>query len=639
MIELSVASGIGLIAGCIGEEDPDAADDDQANGDDDRDDGDDQDDGDDREVIKDTLHMTDNPGLPEDMDFITGQDTGSLPLLVQNPTKVVGPTGDIRSGHTLSGVGPDGDDITVALPLEDWELIGENDVGRFHLDDRFPYWNGEPQTAKDYYNSEYINYLIDDRVEGDASLNLELVDDYTIDISFDHPQNEWIFREEVHNNFPATRRPDWYWGEYIERLEDATTGEEASEIEAEMSEESFNLHELKEVGHAGGVFFPTDIETETIDFEVWDEHPNADNFSVRNLRLHLARPDRRGVLFSQGDIDLANHTQEPDVSHDHMELLNVRDHPQGDLLVFNWQNEHMARRDFRRALVSVIPFDNLAANMTTLELEEVGFEPVDLQTGMTPPTNREWLDDQVLDELYHYPIEADPDAASEFMDRAGYSLEGEEWVGPDGDVPELLLIAPSAREDFQLSMITVRESLREFGIRVELRTEEFGTWAENLENGNFDISHIWGASELATPFKFLMASQFWFQQAILFDPSGYEPDQEQDFFGRPIEPIIPEQPGALEVENDGIQINVVDLVTELEGPAEEDRLNEITELLVRWFNYDLPNAFAVTESVGIVGNTRDFEWPPEGHDAYQRWMGPWGDKYILEAGAFQPRYE
>ena len=85
------------------------------------------------------------------------------------------------------------------------------------------------------------------------------------------------------------------------------------------------------------------------------------------------------------------------------------------------------------------------------------------------------------DDLRSYPF--DPERAKELLDQAGYA-------DPDGDGPQKrfhLNYRTSTDAEARLQAQMIQQMLSEVGIDIEIRSNEFGVFYEDISKGNFDM--------------------------------------------------------------------------------------------------------------------------------------------------------
>lgn len=81
------------------------------------------------------------------------------------------------------------------------------------------------------------------------------------------------------------------------------------------------------------------------------------------------------------------------------------------------------------------------------------------------------------------PYEYDPARARELLDEAG-------WSDPDGPGPAsrfTLTYKTSTNEPYVLQAQVIQQMLREVGVEIEIRSQEFATFYEDVRRGNFQI--------------------------------------------------------------------------------------------------------------------------------------------------------
>lgn len=516
----------------------------------------------------------------------------------------------------------------VQSPDGTWRTTGlvdsvdvESSTATISYSDEYTWWNGEPVTARDRWVAHRIDEAIG--VETDGA-SFELLDEYTIRYRFESPRRRSLVLADVLDHVHGT--PAWFYGEWAERLEAASTESERVEVRDALQSTSVSLSDAAERGIGCGPYELREVSPNRLLLDRYEDHPNADALSIPRLWFPSARDMRAEELTNDGVLDLGQqvlHTGDRPVNTPpHVEQLDERLTQYGTTLLVNWQADHLDSRAVRRAMAAVLPLDRI-------ERDAGWGQAARRQTGLSPVVERRWLDESLRERLDTYPVERDDEVAAEFMRRGGYRRDGGTWVDDGGNAVQIGFQSP-LWDEWSMAARTIETAFSEFGFDVSADLFSEASYLGRVGNGRYQLAQ-WETT--GTPFAAYDVS------ATSFGSLGYgTTDAEQESVsGRPVAPTIPTTPGALDIDDGGTTVNLVELWRALQGPTSAERTREIVGRFARWWNYDLPHVQLATRSTGIWGNTRDFEWPEAGSDAY-RTAGPSDrtDYYLLRAGAIEP---
>lgn len=179
-------------------------------------------------------------------------------------------------------------------------------------------------------------------------------------------------------------------------------------------------------------------------------------------------PTVRALELAEGVCDLAENNIQPDL----LGYLGMRP----DLVIettpgttyfylaFNFRNLHLRDPRVRRALAYAINRRGLMGSLYKGTAR--------VASGMLAPENWAYSAD-----VTQYPY--DPFKASRLLDEAGYA------IGPDGTRP-LRLVYKTTPEGRRLGE-AIQGMLKQIGVHVDIRTNEFATFYGDIQRGNFDL--------------------------------------------------------------------------------------------------------------------------------------------------------
>ena len=560
-------------------------------------------------------------------------------------------------------------EISAVLMTTDVE-IHDNESMTVSIRDDIPSWTGDTVTVQDFFKVNEIWHLetqfeSDDWEPWEDDDSIVIEDDFTYTENFDPtpmPQIEWQkglwTKWDEHMYWP-----DGTWiDEYVERLRDAASQDEVDEILSDLEGHNVDGWDILEeqIGYGPYIFDPDDAtDTEVVGY-VNEDHPAAEYIDIPELVLHIAEEgsEREDLLEQEGMFDIRNgvHTQvdletmEEEVP-DHFEQMAVYQNFGSTQILFNWDHKDLGNRWVRRAIVEATHVPNMFLNADQ-EVDAASAEQNQYWAYMSAPVLETWVDEDVLNEFHQYTPENNFDQAAEFMEEGGYEQDGDGlWVDENGDPVQLELLA-GAWDELTIYMETMRSNLEEFGFQADLVTVDEMPMYDRIDENQYDIVPMWIGGGDPFPWQYYRTTPGWQEVNFIRRVEGltdwvweWEVDEEDrpdtDVQGRPLNPVIPEEPGALEVEGDGIELDSVQMVQDLmDGNTSRERQREITELFARWANYDVPD-FWMSEGdlYGYMANTRDFMYPddPQGREMIDEFISH--DEYLILTGMVQPRYE
>jgi peptide/nickel transport system substrate-binding protein len=166
--------------------------------------------------------------------------------------------------------------------------------------------------------------------------------------------------------------------------------------------------------------------------------------------------------------------------------------------------------------LDVAPFDDVNVRRgiaLSLDREEIAetasegyMEPAG-QTGLVLPNQEEYLDPAIPDGGM---ITQDRDAALDAFAEAGYTLDGDRLVGPDGEQLEFALTTANGFADWTRAAQTVRSQLAEVGVKVTLRLPQPAGYQSAISNGDFEMAiGGMGNGDVYQAYNNLLSSEFY----------------------------------------------------------------------------------------------------------------------------------
>lgn len=440
-------------------------------------------------------------------------------------------------------------------------------------------------------------------------------DDYTLVAPLSQPRHPGTFFTSV--PYPSPAHPAKEMEEWWERMMDATTASEAESIMTEYQNLSLPLNEHPDEHVGNGIFEIAEITDSYVDLTKVEDHKFADQQNIDTMRCHFYGGDAAMRLAWQNGV--------PDFGYPPSGNINFPDKyrqprfPQieGGGLDFNQWNEHLAKRDFRRALFYL--FDLKGATRAS---GNNGF-PANHQSGLPTRVARDWIPDweNFRGNLIQYGTDRNTEKATSLLEGMGYSKEGGNWVDSSGDVLSFTIgVANSWPQRW--GEHAIRDQMRQFGFEVEYTVFEdgqFGGWGSgrpefvNPRNGHWDIlPGNRGPDNVNFPYIGFISDTNYYQ-GLQITPHGQEfEDREWNYANRALEVEIPAEVGveSLEEADETMMINIREEQQKMIDPttSKEEQM-ETTRKMAWYLNYDMPCNYINWDTNSFTGNFRDFVFP------------------------------
>lgn len=457
--------------------------------------------------------------------------------------------------------------------LDDWS-VGE-EVLALSVADDYTWHTGDPLTAEDVAKSIQLEiwmgfspseYATAASAAGDGTVELDLAEAF----------NPNVIEHELLGGTWVSKPPHVY-GEWYDRFQSASGSDEMDQVRAELSE--WTLPEP--FGY--GPFAVESMNEQRIRMVPHDGHPAADAINFDAYVVEFVSTNQKFWQALRTDrIDAIPSVFAPDpvVSSfpDHVMQVLLPDYG-GFALTFDHEHPDFGRRPVRQAVAHVVDRAQVANNVAGA----VG-RPVELVTGLPAQANEKWLSD-VADRFEAY--ETDADRAASLLSEAGYERRRGTWTGPDGPL-SATLHAPAGYSDWVTACQTMAGQLEQFGMDVQFRTTETGTfWSEVYDKSQFVLT---GDGFGGGPYP-------------LFAFQGSLNEQNRDPYNYPAEVTVPAFSGSGDVT-----VNLPSVLAETNRSAEGDA-GTFRRLAWLW-NQDLPKLPVFQHQTQSFITTDDWEVPP-----------------------------
>ncbi|WP_436928334.1 hypothetical protein [Halosimplex halobium] len=600
----------------------------------------------DRQAVTDTIRVAAN-NSPDvfDANPWTPQDntTGDRFLFELNGLNNVHIPDNAYSGTTVpTPHKPDHEEVELMTWIEDWSVEEPYDW-RQTYDDRASWWNGDPYDAPTLVTHNHVAWYFNGNAftEG-QTFNEEAEEQWVRHGWYDkgsvpeqepNPVARPILEDTATGllfNYPM--HPD-FTEPYHERYEDASSADQVSQISDEVGSDRITLQRIQENGWGSGMYVlesMDDVGSESMVLRKDDDHPNAGHTNVEKLEIFWADSSRRQTLASNGSLDMNGGAVTPnsdfsrEMLPDHaQELSRWLNATLGTQWLMNWHNQHLQRLWVRRALVEAVDWNAVVANGWG---KETGIT-TSYDTFLMDSENESTFSEEFLDSLHTYSREQNLDNANQYMRRAGYSKQGGQWVDPNGNTAQIDLMAQSGNNSYVQGSQTIRANLSNWGFGVNLSTQGFSTWSNNLnpegDGLNFDTSLFW--SDTDTIFGKYNDRGAWWGEALL----GGSPtassvfrlteEDDRDTQNKPVHVELPEEVGSIEAPDEaginpdlenGREVDMFEVVQAIRQPGNsEERVLELYRTCAQYYNFYLPDFVFAQSLSGAWGNVRDFDWP------------------------------
>ncbi|WP_089870791.1 ABC transporter substrate-binding protein [Halogranum rubrum] len=503
--------------------------------------------------------------------------------------------------------------------LEDISIDGKEMTLTFPTG--WTYWNGRDVTAEDYYVGSEIDRLQDPEASNYAGH--ELVDDRTIKRTFKGAVTPTLMKASLVGT--AVNTPRWIFRDYLTRYEEASGADDRDAVTQELLKMTISTDQFIDEGLGNGLYKITQYNSAETITEKYEDHPYADRTDVAETRI-VPVGDNTDSLATSDKLDMAlfGYIKEPERYPDNIKNQFELNWFRTQKFILNWNNEHLANRNVRRAVISAISLNDITDSAVRAAYTA---EPTQVQTGLRSSIHDEFLGQEFVDSLIKYPVDADTDTAAQYMEQAGYSKQGGTWTSSDGKKVNLNILTRTNIGQAQPTKI-LSDQLNQFGIETSLNAVGDNYYTK-LQEYEFDLGWVWHVAKALWHPTAYYSNDFY--GVLAGDPSSGD---DVGPTGVPFETTIPSQVGAAEVSGSGTTIQPAQLMNDLPASTSKEQTKNRTKQLVQWFNYDLPAIVYMQENSGYWGDEANFDFPTGEGDrkidannpGQHAWMRGWVSK-------------
>lgn len=490
----------------------------------------------------------------------------------------------------------------IPYAISDWTI--EPKKATLKIRDGLTWFNGDPVTSRDiktqfelqkYTGGELWQYAESVETDGEK----------TVVINLSMATNPTIVKHTIAYNFTTT--PHSVYGEYLTKIQDASSEKERNKAVAELTKFSLN----DPVGC--GAFEKESADKQQAVYTRNPDHPDAENINFKRYQSNYTGGNQSSwqALLS-GSVDAAYSLftpsrivdQLPDYWHVGKPAANW-----GYGLTPNFDESSLDKRAMRQGIMYVLNRKQIVNNAAP----NSKIWPK-VPTAVSAGEQERYLGDQLSTyETYGADATMTSEAEAKFKE-AGLSKEGGQWVDSSGNAVELPILVPSGWSDWVTAAQTAADQLSSFGFKSSIVSKDFGTVLGDWANGNFTLaSFYWlpGGARSAFPY-FPIAHQ------LTPEFSGTSGSISWGFEDK-TEVTVPSRTGS------GTEtVKLKPTVQKLAQTTDDAEAQKVIHKLAWVANQELPMLPIAEKQNQSWVSSKGWDIPPKGSDKYQlEWPSSW----------------
>lgn len=491
----------------------------------------------------------------------------------------------------------------------------------YHFKEDFHWWDGTPLTAEDWLVTRKINQYQSHGSPENAPVDVSLVDDYTLKEVRTTPVNPTAKKQGL-NSTVNTRRD--YFRSWLEKYEDASSESAVEDVTSELSKHKIDIDTFVDEGLGSGMWKLKDWNPTRVTYEKFDGHPRSDWTNLETWKWELVSDDQKfdqAFLDNRFDMGELNFNLVP--KNDKIENIAEISITGVPKITFNFRNKHLARRGVRRAIAYLLDYKQIRAVLK--ENYGTPYAEHPYRCGMSSSVAENWLGGDFLDDLISYGETAQTEKAEQAMQDAGYTKEGDVWVGPDGDAVEGLKYITPPWSIYQSIEQYVSPILNEFGIKNKALQPSRSNFYKRLgETYEFDLlnwffygnhpttTYATGVSTIQ-PYG-LDGYESVVEQTEESSSSGCEVDRstpglKQELSPKlhhPIRATFPSEVGAMEVGGSGQTLYPIKWNKIMSQTQDRAEIEELSRKIAWYYNWQIPHIGLYEETWNYWGNVEKY---------------------------------